>query len=310
MKINLANIKKAEKLLNKRECIAIPTETVYGIAGNAYSDTACKRIFKLKKRPKNNPLIVHYYDLKKLRDDCNLNDDFLKLYKELCPGPITFILNKKKTSKISKIATNQKNTLALRFPKHPVTRNLLKNLRFPIAAPSANISSRVSAVTSSDVRDDFGKKIKYILEGGKSSIGVESTIIDLRKKPKILRLGGLEIKSIQKILKKKILFNINPSKISAPGQLKIHYSPGIPIRLNIKKIKKDEAFLLLKKKRINKSNYFFLSKKGNLKEAAKNLYTILRKIKKNNFKSIAVSKIPNKGFGKTINDRLIRASKF
>ena len=310
MKINLANIKKAKKLLNKRESIAIPTETVYGIAGNAYSDTACKRIFKLKKRPKNNPLIVHYYDLKKLRNDCDLNDDFLKLYKKFCPGPITFILNLKKTSKISKVVTNQKSTLAVRFPKHPVTKNLLKDLKFPIAAPSANISSRISAVTSSDVKDDFGKKIRYILEGGKSSVGVESTIIDLRKKPKILRLGGLEIDIIKKILKKKISININPSKISAPGQLKVHYSPGIPIRLNVKKIEKSEAFLSVKKSKINKANYYFLSKKGNLKEAAKNLYTTLRKIKKDNYKSIAVSKIPNKGFGKTINDRLLRASKF
>ena len=310
MKINLANIKKAKKLLNKSECVAIPTETVYGIAGNAYSDTACKRIFELKKRPKNNPLIVHYYDLKKLRSDCDLNGDFLKLYKKFCPGPITFILNLKKTSKISKVVTNQKNTLAVRFPKHPVTKNLLKDLKFPIAAPSANISSRISAVTSSDVKDDFGKNIKYILEGGKSSVGIESTIIDLRKKPKILRLGGLEIGNIKKILKKKISININPSKISAPGQLKVHYSPGIPIRLNIKRLKKNEAFLLIKKSKINKAGYYFLSKKGNLKEAAKNLYTTLRKIKKDNFKSIAVSKIPNKGFGRTINDRLLRASKF
>jgi len=310
MKINLANIKKARNLLNKRECVAIPTETVYGIAGNAYSDTACKKIFRLKKRPMNNPLIIHYYDLKKLNDDCDLNVDFLKLYKRFCPGPITFILNQKKKSKISKIATNKKNTLAVRFPKHPVARILLKHLKFPIAAPSANISSRVSAVTSSDVKDDFGKKIKYILEGGRSSVGVESTIIDLRKKPKILRLGGLEVETLQKILKKKILINTNPSKISAPGQLRIHYSPGIPIRLNVKKIKKDEAFLLIKKNKINKTNYYFLSKKGDLKEAAKNLYTILRKIKKDNYKSIAVDKIPNIGIGKTINDRLLRASKF
>ena len=310
MKINLANIKKARNLLNKRECVAIPTETVYGIAGNAYSDTACKKIFRLKKRPMNNPLIIHYYDLKKLKDDCDLNVDFLKLYKRFCPGPITFILNQKKKSKISKVATNKQNTLAVRFPKHPIAIILLKYLKFPIAAPSANISSRVSAVTSSDVKDDFGKKIKYILEGGRSSVGVESTIIDLRKKPKILRLGGLEVGNIQKILKKKISINTNPSKISAPGQLRIHYSPGIPIRLNVKKIKKDEAFLLIKKNKINKTNYYFLSKKGDLKEAAKNLYTILRKIKKDNYKSIAVDKIPNIGIGKTINDRLIRASKF
>ena len=310
MKINLSNIKKAKNLLNKRECVAIPTETVYGIAGNAYSNTACKKIFRLKKRPANNPLIIHYYDLKKLKNDCDFNDNFLKLYKRFCPGPITFILNQKKTSKISKIATNKKNTLAVRFPKHPVTRNLLKYLKFPIAAPSANISSRISAVSSSDVKEDFGKKIKYILEGGRSSVGVESTIIDLRNNPKILRLGGLEVGIIQKILKKKISINTNPSKILAPGQSRIHYSPGIPIRLNVKTIKKNEAYLLIRKSKINKMNHYFLSKKGNLKEALKNLYTILRKIKKDNYKSIAVGKIPHKGFGKTINDRLLRASKF
>ena len=310
MKINLANIKKAKNLLNKSEWIAIPTETVYGLAGNAYSDQACRKIFRLKKRPKNNPLIVHYYDLKKVKEDCILNDNFLKLFKKLSPGPITFILNLKTNSKISKIATNKKNTLAVRFPKHPITRSLLKRLKFPLAAPSANISSRLSAVTSSDVKDDFGKKIKYILEGGRSNIGVESTIIDLRKKPKILRLGGLDIKTIQKILRKKVLLNINPSKISVPGQFKIHYSPGIPIRLNVKKIKKGEAYLMIKKKKLNRPNYYFLSQKGNLRESAKNLYSTLRKIKKNKYKSIAVSKIPNRGLGKTINDRLLRASKF
>ena len=310
MKINLANIKKAQKLLNKSECVAIPTETVYGLAGNAYSDKACKKIYKIKKRPKNNPLIVHYLNNQILKKDCNFNNDFLKLYKVFCPGPITFILNLKKNSKISEIATNKKNTLAVRFPKHPVTRNLLKILDFPLAAPSANPSSKLSAVSSSDVRDDFGKKVKYVLEGGKSSIGLESTIIDIRNKPKILRLGGLEVSAIEKTLKKKVTINNNPSKVSSPGQLKLHYSPGIPIRLNVKNIKKKEAYLSIKKMKQNKSNYYFLSKNGNLKEAAKNLYSTLRKIKKNRYKSIAVSKIPNKGLGKTINDRLRRASKF
>ena len=310
MKINLSNIKKAEKLLNKSECVAIPTETVYGLAANAYSDKACKKIYKIKKRPKNNPLIVHYLNNQILRKDCKFNDDFLKLYNKFCPGPITFILDLKKNSKISKIATSNKNTLAVRFPKHPVTRNLLKMLNFPLAAPSANLSSKVSAVSSSDVLDDFGKKVKYILEGGKSSIGLESTIIDIRKKPKILRLGGLEISVIEKVLNKKILISNNPSKISSPGQFKLHYSPGIPIRLNAKKIREKEAYLSIKKQKQNKSNFYFLSKNGNLKEAAKNLYSTLRKIKKNKYKSIAVSKIPNKGLGRTINDRLLRAAKY
>ena len=310
MKINLANIKKAKKFLDKSECVAIPTETVYGLAANAYSDKACKKIFKLKKRPRNNPLIVHYFNHQNLKKDCVFNNNFIKLYKRLCPGPITFILDLKKDSKISNFATNNTKSLAVRFPKHPVTRNLLKELNYPLAAPSANLSSKVSAVNSNDVRDDFGNRMKYIVEGGKSSIGLESTIIDLRNKPKILRLGGLETSLIQKELSKKISINNNPLKIASPGQFKLHYSPGIPIRLNAKKFKKDEAYLLINKKNKTNSNYYFLSKNGNLKEAARNLYSMLRKIKKNRYKSIAVKKIPNRGLGKTINDRLKRASKF
>ena len=310
MKINLANIKKAIKHLNKNECVAIPTETVYGLSGNAYSNKACEKIYKLKKRPKNNPLIVHYYNNIQLRKDCNFDNRFLDLYKKFCPGPITFVLNLHKNSKISKIATNKRNSLAIRFPKHPVTRALLKKLKFPLAAPSANLSSKVSAVRSIDVKEDFGNKIKYILEGGKSKIGLESTIIDLRKEPKILRVGGLEISNIEKVLNQKVKIKNNPLKITAPGQYKLHYSPGIPLKMNVKKAKDNEAYILFKRIKKAKPNYYFLSKKGSLKEAAKNLYTTLRKIKKSKFKSIVVGKIPNKGLGITINDRLLRASKF
>ena len=310
MKINLTNIKKSEKLLNKGECVAIPTETVYGLAGNAYSDQACRKIFKLKKRPKLNPLIVHYLNYKELKKDCDFNDNFLKLYKMFCPGPITFILDLKKDSKISKIVTNKKMTLAVRFPQHPITRTLLKKLKFPLAAPSANLSSKISPVCPQDVKEDFGKNIKFVLEGGRSSLGLESTIIDIRKKPKILRLGSLELKTIQKALNKKIIIDNDPLKTSTPGQLKLHYSPGIPIRLKAKKVRNNEAFLLIKKKKKTQPNYYFLSKKSDLNEAAKNLYRTLRKIKKDKYKSIAVAKIPNKGLGKTINDRLVRASRF
>ena len=310
MKINLSNIKKAKKLLNKNECIAVPTETVYGLAGNAYSSIATKKIFKLKKRPVNNPLIVHYHDLQDLRKDCFINSIFLKLYKKFCPGPITFVLKLRKDSKISKYVNNKRNTLAVRFPKHKILKHLLKKLDYPLAAPSANISSRLSAVNSSDVKEDFGKKIKFILEGGKSSIGIESTIIDLTKTPKILRLGGLNRNKINRVLKKNIFKNINPSKISAPGQFKLHYSPGLPIRLNAKKSRNNEAYIILKKTKTIKSNYYFLSKDGSLEEAAKNLYSTLRKIKNSKFKSIAIKRIPNKGLGETINDRLLRASKY
>ena len=308
MKFNHSNIKKAKKYLNQNKCVAVPTETVYGLAANAYSATAVKKIFKLKKRPKSNPLIVHYSNLSELKKDCLINDKFLKLYKKFCPGPITFVLELKKNSKISKIVTNNNKTLAIRFPKHKILKNLLKTLDYPLAAPSANISTRLSPVKAEDVKEEFGNKISYILDGGKSKVGIESSILSLINFPKILRLGGLEVSKIEKVLNQKIKIDINPLKNVAPGQSKLHYSPGIPIRMNVIKPKKYEAFILIKKRRDKSSDYYYLSKNKNLKEAAKNLYSCLRKIKNKGYKSIAIQKIKNIGIGKTINDRLYRAS--
>ena len=310
MKNNLSNIKKAKYYLDKNECVGIPTETVYGLAANAYSNVATVKIFRLKKRPKKNPLIVHYHSLKMLKIDCEINNFFYKLYKIFCPGPITFVLKLKKNSKISKNVTNGKKTLAVRFPKNSVTIKLLKNLKYPLAAPSANISSKISPVSKDDVKDEFGKKIKFILDGGRSKIGLESTIVSLVNKPEILRLGGTEVKKIKKIIGFNIKYNNKKKKIASPGQEKVHYSPGIPIRLNVIDAQKDEAFLLIKKRKLSDKNFFYLSKNKNLKNAAKNLYKTLRMIKKRKFESIAVEKIPNKGFGEVINDRLLRASKF
>ena len=310
MKFNQSNIKKAKKYLDKNYCVGVPTETVYGLAANAYSSTAVKKIFKVKKRPKSNPLIVHYSDIDSLKKDCLINNNFLKLYKKFSPGPITYVLNLKKKSKISKIVTNKKNNLAVRFPKHKILKKLLESLNYPLAAPSANISKRLSAVKALDIKEDFGKKIKYILDGGICEIGLESTIIDLRNKPKILRLGGVDVFKLKKTLGKKIRIDINPKKKVAPGQSTVHYSPGIPIRLNVKKPKKNEAFILLKKNKNINQNYFYLNKKKNLKEAAKNLYSLLRRIKNMGYKSIAIETIENYGIGQTINDRLKKASRF
>ena len=310
MKFNQSNIKKAKKYLDKDCCIGVPTETVYGLAGNAYSDSAVKKIFRLKNRSPNNPLIVHYLNINELQKDCEINNNFIRLYKKFSPGPITYILKLKNKSKISKYVTNKKNSLAVRFPNHKVFKELLKNLSYPLAAPSANISTKLSSVKASDVKEEFGNKVKYILDGGKCSIGLESTIINLTKKPTILRLGSLDTSKIEKTLEKKINYNINPRKKIAPGQSYIHYSPGIPLKTNIKKPKKNDAYLLIKKRNVSLSNYYYLSKKNNLNEVAKNLYSCLRKIKNKGYKSIAVEKIPNKGIGKTINDRLNRASKY
>jgi L-threonylcarbamoyladenylate synthase len=310
MKSNQSNIKKAKKYLNKNYCIGVPTETVYGLAANAYMDSAVKKIFNLKKRPKNNPLIVHYHNINSLKKDCLINDNFIKLYKKFSPGPITYVLKLKKDSKISKYVTNNKQSLAVRFSKHNLFKNLLKQLNYPLAAPSANITTRVSAVKMEDVKEEFGDKIRYVLDGGKCVIGVESTIINLIGKPTILRLGGLDISKIQKTLGFKLNVSINPKRKIVPGQSHLHYSPGIPLRMNILNPKTDEAYIKIKKRKVKLKNHFYLSTKSNLNEAAKNLYSCLRKIKNKGYKSIAVEKIPNKGLGKTINDRLKRASRY
>ncbi|MDB9767252.1 L-threonylcarbamoyladenylate synthase [Candidatus Pelagibacter sp.] len=310
MKSNQSNIKKAKKYLNKNYCIGVPTETVYGLAANAYKNSTVKKIFNLKKRPKNNPLIVHYHDIDSLKKDCLINDNFTKLYKKFSPGPITYVLQLRKDSKISKYVTNNKKSLAVRFPKHTIFKNLLKQLDYPLAAPSANITTKVSAVKAKDVKEEFGNKIKYILDGGASAIGIESTIVNLIGRPSILRLGGLDILKIQKTLGFKISISINPKKKIAPGQSRLHYSPGIPLRMNVTKPKNDEAFIMIKRKKNKLKNYFYLTTKNNLDEAAKNLYSCLRNIKNEGYKSIAVEKIPNIGLGKAINDRLRRASKY
>ena len=307
-KPNFTNLEKAKKNIENNNVIGIPTETVYGLAGNAYSNKSVTRIFTLKKRSTSNPLIIHFKNLKDLNSDAILNNNFLKLYKAFCPGPITFILKKKSKSKVSKMATAGKKTIAVRIPKHKVARNLLKILKVPLAAPSANIASKLSPTCANDVVDEFGSKIKFVLDGGKCQIGLESTIIDLSGKPNILRPGSITAEKIQRILKKKITINKNPKKIKGPGQLKLHYYPGIPVIMNRKYHEKNQAFIGFGKKFKQGKNNFNLSKNGSLKEAANNLYKTMRKIKKGNFKSIAVTKIPDIGLGRAINDRLIKAS--
>jgi L-threonylcarbamoyladenylate synthase len=307
-KPNFTNLKKVKKSIENNNVIGLPTETVYGLAANAYSNNAIKKIFYLKKRPSFNPLIVHFKSLDDMRRDVVLNDKFLKLYKVLCPGPITFILKKNPKSKISKYVTAGKKTIAVRIPKHNVARKLLKLLKVPLAAPSANISSKLSPTCASDVVDEFGDRVKLILDGGRCNVGLESTIIDLTSEPTILRQGSITSEKIYKILKKKIKVNKKLKKNISPGQLKSHYSPGIPVFMDRKKPNSGEAFITFGKQFKNAKNTFNLSTKGNLKKAANTLYATMRKIKKRGFESIAVCKIPNHGIGKAINERLKKAS--
>ena len=305
---NAKSLKKTIKSLKQGNLAGLPTETVYGLAGNAYSSKAVKKIFKLKKRPNFNPLIVHYCSYKEANKDVILDKTFFKLYKKFCPGPLTFIMKKNTKSKINSLVTANLNTVAIRFPSNRIVKTILKLLNFPLAMPSANISSGVSPVSAQDVFEDFKRKLKIIINGGKSKIGIESTVIDLTGKPKILRPGIISSNEIKDFLKITLSSKKN-SKIKSPGMIKKHYSPGIPIIFKGKPSKHNHAYIIFGRKHKNNQNYFNLSKKASLKEAAANLYKILRIIKKKGYKKIFIDKIPNRGPGLAINDRLLRASK-
>ena len=304
---NKKTVNKTINALKQGNVAGLPTETVYGLAGNAYSKKALKKIFKLKKRPNKNPLIIHYENFKKAKNDVLFNEYFFKLYKKFCPGPITFVLKKNSKSKIPSLATAKLNTVAIRFPKHRGIKNILKLSNFPLAMPSANLSSRLSPVDAIDVFHEFKKKLNIIIDGGKSKIGIESTVVDLTSQPRILRPGIISSNEIRRTLK--INLSKKKTKTKSPGMMKKHYSPGIPVIIGRKPKNTTDAYIVFGKTSEDSKNYFNLSKKADLKEAAANLYKIMRKIKKSGYKKIYVSKIPNSGPGIAINDRLLRASK-
>jgi L-threonylcarbamoyladenylate synthase len=308
-KVNNKNLSKAVDYLKKKQLIGVPTETVYGLAGDAYSAKAVKKIFLLKKRPLKNPLIIHYFNLEQLRKDVEVNTSFYKLYKKFCPGPITFVLKKKQNSLLPAVATANLKTVAVRIPENKTIRKILKILNFPLAIPSANKSTQISPVSAKDVASEFGNSLKFILNGGSCKIGLESTVVDLTSNAKILRPGLINPFDISKVLNKKTEVSTGSKTIKAPGMLKRHYSPGIPIKLDQKIAKNNEAFIVFGKKFKKAKNVFNLSYNSDLNEAAKNLYKILRLIKNKNYKMICVSSIPRTGIGLAINDRLGRAAK-
>ncbi len=302
-------LNKTIKSLKNGDIVGLPTETVYGLGGNAYSKKAVKKIFKLKGRPKLNPLIIHYHSLKDANKDVIMNKYVNQLYKQFCPGPLTFVLKRKKTSKVNQIACANLKTIAIRFPKNKIVRTILKKTGFPLAMPSANKSNNVSPVRSLDVVDEFNKKLKIIIDGGKCKIGIESAVIDLTSHPKILRPGVIDIRVIEKTLKIKLKRNKAIKKILSPGMMKKHYSPGIPVLINQNKHDGKSAYIYIGNKYKNRKNFFSLNKENNLNLAASNLYKLLRMIKKKGYKKIQINKIPNYGAGIAINDRINRASK-
>ena len=301
------NLNKAKIAIEKGDVVAVPTETVYGLAANAYNTKAVKKIFSLKKRPSNNPLIVHFKNVEQIKKEAIINKNFLKLVKKFSPGPLTYVLKKKGDSKISRLANKNLDTIAVRIPSEKNIIKLLNIVKCPLAAPSANKSKSLSPTTAKHVAEEFGNKLKMIIDGGVCKVGIESTVIDLTTKPKILREGGLSSEVIEKFLKMKLFENKNKI-IKSPGQIGLHYSPGMPIYMNREKATKDGALITFGNKNYSNHNTFNLSTSGNLKEAAKNFFNTLRVIKNKKFKSISVNKIPNKDLGKAINERLRRAA--
>ena len=253
-KPTIKNLNKSINLLKDGKLIAIPSETVYGLAAIAVSNKAVNKIYKTKKRPHKNPIIVHFKNLKSIKSETIENQYLDKLYKIFSPGPITYILKLKKNSKISKILLNKNNHIACRVPANKVFLKILRKINIPIAAPSANISTKVSPTEASHVFEEFKNKISLILDGGPSKLGIESTVIDLTKKPKILREGFVTKEKLNKVLnlqiKNSIVLNLSP------GQAFRHYNPGIPVFLNSKKPKKKELCLYLAKVILKEKMYF------------------------------------------------------
>tara|TARA_Y100000590_G_C15695487_1_gene1004969 strand:+ start:454 stop:1395 length:942 start_codon:yes stop_codon:yes gene_type:complete len=306
-KDNKKVIKQAVEILNESGIIAFPTETVYGLGASAYDDEAIKKIYKIKDRPRDNPLIIHVSKLHQAYEIGIFNDIAKKLSENFWPGPLTLLVPLR-DKRVSKIARANLTTIGLRIPNHKTTLDILDLFGQAIAAPSANLSGTVSATSAKHVLDDFGNQIDLVIDNGKCKFGIESTIVDVRANQiVILREGAITEDMLINCLNMEIM-QYKESKIISPGQLEKHYAPKAEIRMNADTPNFDEFYISFGKDYPNKQS-FNLSKCGDLYEAAKNLYSFLRTIDNMGFKKIAISRIPNSGIGVAINDRLERASK-
>ena len=302
-----SDLKTGKKLLKDGKVVIFPTETVFGLGGDATNPKAIKAIYDLKKRPKSNPLICHFKNISDIKKNFCMNDLEIKFAKLFWPGPLTLILEKTKNSRISNILSKKKNFVGCRIPSNKIALSLLKSLKFPIAAPSANINKKISATQSSDI--DLVLKKKVFVIKGKSKLGLESTVIQIKNnKIQILRSGSITEEVIKNKFPNIKIVKKNNCRLS-PGHQKKHYSPNLPIRMNIKKVKNDEVLLNFGNNNLTSKIYSLnLSNKGNLIEASRNFFHYLNLLDKIKCKGIAVARIPAKGLGVTINDRLKRAS--
>ncbi|WP_259014903.1 L-threonylcarbamoyladenylate synthase [Emticicia fluvialis] len=309
------DIELAVKLLNAGEVVGIPTETVYGLAGNALNTDAVARIFEVKNRPTFDPLIVHTHSIEQFEKYVNVTDERVyALAEKFMPGPLTLLLPRKEI--IPDLVTSGLNTVAFRIPNHPLTLQLLCQLDFPLAAPSANPFGYISPTSALHVNHQLGEQINLILDGGECQVGIESTIVGLAGNETIVyRKGGLSIEEIENVVGKVQIIEHSSSNPKAPGMLKSHYAPRKPLLLTshdseITSSNEKVAYLGFNELRadIPVENQLLLSPSGNFKEAAKNLFAYLRELDNRNVEVIYTSLLPEKDLGRAINDRIRRAT--
>jgi L-threonylcarbamoyladenylate synthase len=308
------NLLKATTLLESDELVGIPTETVYGLAANALSDAAVIKIFEAKNRPTFNPLIVHVVDINAINKYAELDPISLKLAEAFMPGPFTLLLPKKPL--ISDLVTAGSSKVAIRVPNQIMTTKLLMLLTFPLAAPSANPSGYVSPTTAQHVQEGLKDKVAYILDGGQSEVGIESTIVEVSNNQIVLhRTGAVTAEQMEKLTGLKVVVNepsINPT---SAGQMKSHYATKTPLyRGDIAKMikqydDKNIAIISFQKlyEGLKTGHQYVLSPKGDLNEAAKHLFEVMRCIDEYQFDIIITELFPDEGLGRAINDRLGRA---
>ena len=316
MSIISKDIQKAVQLLTENQLVAIPTETVYGLAGNIFSEKAIKSIFSTKKRPFFNPLIVHIPSIDSLSDLVTHVPEKAKLLAAaFWPGSLTLVL--KKSNKIPDLITAGKDTVAVRVPNHPITLALLKKLPFPLAAPSANPFGSISPTKPTHVENYFRNSIKMVLDGGSCANGIESTIIGFEnEEPVIYRLGALPLEEIEALVGAISIKNKKEEKPDAPGMLARHYAPKTStflvddVTAEVKKKKKKKIGVLVFKSSLNNENIteIILSRKGSMQEAAANLYAAMHELDSKNLDIIIAERFSEFSLGKSINDRLKRAT--
>jgi L-threonylcarbamoyladenylate synthase len=304
--------------LRAGKLVAVPTETVYGLAANAFDAKACRRIFAAKGRPATDPLIVHLQSASQLSQVCQPNSAAQKLARRFWPGPLTLVLPK--LSVIPDVVTAGRDSVAVRVPAHPLFRRLLKRADIPLAAPSANPFGYVSPTSAEHVQQGLGYRIPHILNGGQTQIGLESTIIDIRdeKHPRLLRPGAITRSELERTLGCRVAVVKRPAKPKptqaqvAPGMLARHYSPRTPVILHRRISSSEsptEAFVYFQRPmHSRRGNVFWLDRAGDLRGAAHCLFSMLRKLDAAGFARIHIELAPGNGLADAINDRLRRAA--